>query len=1033
MSIRLIGALVVSAMFAGEVAAQLPFYFRARETKRPRVNPPTDPVNGGETGDVCGTIAGIECSAANTFCKFPAGECNVSDNQGVCTPIPEACPEIYDPVCACDGLTYDNECFADAAQVSIDHAGACNGDVCGGFMGLPCGPGEYCKHPIGECHISDNFGVCVGMPIACPDVWDPVCGCDGMTYGNECEAEAVGVSLAHEGACESICGTAIGLQCADGEFCKYPIGTCDIVDNAGVCMPIPEGCPDVWDPVCGCDGVTYGNKCEAHAVGASLAHDGECENICGTILGIPCEDGQFCKFPIGECHISDNQGVCVDIPAGCDAVWDPVCGCDGVTYGNKCEAHAAGASIDHEGVCFDACGGLLGEPCDEGEFCQLPTGTCDIADLQGVCIPVPEACPEIYDPVCGCDDVTYGNACEAVIAGVQIDHAGPCETICGTAIGLQCTDGEFCKYPIGTCDIVDNAGVCVAIPQGCPDVWDPVCGCDGMTYGNACEADAVGVSLAYEGECENVCGGFAGIPCEDDEFCKYPIGECHISDNLGSCVEIPQACPDVWDPVCGCDGVTYGNVCEADAAGMSLDHEGPCQQSCGGFTGEPCPVGEVCILPPGHCDGADVPGECVPIPDACPAIWDPVCGCDGVTYSNVCEAIAAGTQIDHEGSCSEMCGGFIGIPCNDGEYCMFPPGTCHVSDHFGECVEIPGGCPDVWDPVCGCDGVTYGNECDARAALAQIAHEGECNEVCGGLLGGPCDEGEFCKFPAGECDIADNAGECVEIPLACPDVWDPVCGCDGVTYGNVCEADAAQAQIDHEGDCGTSCGTILGIPCGAGEFCKFPLGECHIADNEGACTVIPEACPNVWDPVCGCDGVTYSNVCDADAAGVSLAHEGECVDPPSVTTAGSHYITITAAPGTQAVALLVESPCGMSYVSDSGGLGAAPLFQTPAEWGEVMVDSVEPGTTYFVRAEISGMISSAASASTNAWGDINASGAVDLFDIVCVFDAFSGAGACSQTAADIGGCVPNGQVDIDDILAVLSAFAGEPYACPACP
>jgi Kazal-type serine protease inhibitor domain len=38
-------------------------------------------------------------------------------------------------------------------------------------------------------------------PEVCPTVWDPVCGCDGITYGNDCERLRAGVELAHAGAC----------------------------------------------------------------------------------------------------------------------------------------------------------------------------------------------------------------------------------------------------------------------------------------------------------------------------------------------------------------------------------------------------------------------------------------------------------------------------------------------------------------------------------------------------------------------------------------------------------------------------------------------------------------------------------------------------------------------------------------------------------------------------------------------------------------------------------------------------------------
>lgn len=253
-----------------------------------------------------------------------------------------------------------------------------------------------------------------------------------------------------------------------------------------------------------------------------------------------------------------------------------------------------------------------------------------------------------------------------------VDDAGDLDAgdldagITGCADDSACASGtEYCAKP--RCDA--PLGGCVALPTGCPDVVDPVCGCDGVTYGNPCEAGAAGQNIAMVGACPTTTD--AGIPdagpsgctsnadCAGTDYCQLPLAAC---SGVGRCNVRPTICPDVINPVCGCDGSTYDNACEAAATGNNVASRG----ACGTMT---------CTTPPprGCCyEDADCTSSVVGRPQRCEGGVCP-------SAAGVCvpTSLAPGRcWADMDCAPGETCMGAIICPC--GALCIRAdaPGRC---------------------------------------------------------------------------------------------------------------------------------------------------------------------------------------------------------------------------------------------------------------------------------------------------------------------------------------------------------------------
>jgi hypothetical protein len=92
-------------------------------------------------------------------------------------------------------------CAAFAALGPAPASAAGLGQRCGGFIGIACNKGLWCQRPAGQCWSADTFGTCSSVPRFCNLIFKPVCGCNGKTYGNDCQRQAAQVQLAHAGKC----------------------------------------------------------------------------------------------------------------------------------------------------------------------------------------------------------------------------------------------------------------------------------------------------------------------------------------------------------------------------------------------------------------------------------------------------------------------------------------------------------------------------------------------------------------------------------------------------------------------------------------------------------------------------------------------------------------------------------------------------------------------------------------------------------------------------------------------------------------
>lgn len=142
---------------------------------------------------------------------------------------------------------------------------------------------------------------------------------------------------------------------------------------------------------------------------------------------------------------------------------------------------------------------------------------------------------------------------------------------------------EWCKNGKIVAGDIDSNG-CQGPPQ-CKPI--NICKSEGLMCGGIGGIQCCpGLTCELEGNYPDASGKcivppsekcYKNSDCSSNQFCEF--ASCEWPES-GKCIEKPNVCSNLYDPECGCDGITYSNDCVRKSKGVSKKHDGKCEIKC---------------------------------------------------------------------------------------------------------------------------------------------------------------------------------------------------------------------------------------------------------------------------------------------------------------------------------------------------------------------------------------------------------------------------------------------------------------------